>query len=59
LKYNISQIFGVNLGYSYNYGKSEDCIRMMDSGNGYEKLDQLVDLELAQHGYYLGISARF
>jgi hypothetical protein len=60
VKYSVSKMIAINLGYTYYYAKSENCTRMMDStGYGYETLSQSTDLELAQHGYYIGIAAKF
>jgi hypothetical protein len=58
-KYSLSKVFSLNLGYIYYYAKSKNCTRMLDSGSGYEILDQPADLELTQHGCYIGIAAQF
>jgi hypothetical protein len=59
VKYTISKVFSVNLGYTCYYAKSENCTPMLDLGYGYEKKTQPVDLELTQHGCYIGIAAQF
>lgn len=57
--YEISKNVSVNLGYNLYYAKAKGCTRYLDSGNGYEMLSQPVDLELNQHGYVVGITAKF
>ncbi|MBP2651914.1 MAG: hypothetical protein H6Q74_2739 [Firmicutes bacterium] len=58
-KYQFDSAISANFGYSYYYAKAKNCTRSMDEGSGYYVLSQKTDLELAQHGYYLGLSAIF
>jgi hypothetical protein len=65
VKYRLGNAVSLKLGYSYYYAKSENCTRL--SWNkysdgytyGYKTLSQPTDLELAQHGYYIGFAAQF
>jgi hypothetical protein len=65
VEYRFRKAVSLNLGYTYYYAKSKNGTRWnhnkLSDGYeyGYEKSDQPTDLELAQHGYYIGISAQF
>lgn len=59
LQYKYTKSTNIQLGYTYYYAKSDSCTRIMDLGSGFQASSQLVDLELSQHGLYIGFSTQF